>query len=198
MGRSTSAAAATQDGRLLRSERSRAAIVQALFDLVGEGTLQPTAEQVAERAGVGIRTVFRHFSDMESLFSAMHDQLLEAALPLLTTRKPEGTLTHRAKTLVSARIALFERIAPYKRSANVLRWRSEFLRTEHRAMVRRLRADLNRWLPELASAPEDLVEAIDQAASFEACDRLRTEQRLGRPRAEAAMRRGVLSLVDNL
>jgi len=40
---------------------------------------------------------------MESLFSAMHDQLLEAALPLLTAQKPEGTLTHRAKTLVSAR-----------------------------------------------------------------------------------------------
>ena len=48
----------SSDGRLRRGERSREAIVAALFELVGEGVLQPTAQQVAERAGVGIRSVF--------------------------------------------------------------------------------------------------------------------------------------------
>ena len=56
-----------RDGRALRSERSRRPIVEALFALVGEGVLQPTAQQVADRAGVGIRTVFRHFEDMDAL-----------------------------------------------------------------------------------------------------------------------------------
>jgi AcrR family transcriptional regulator len=49
-----------------RGARNRAAIVAALLELVGEGELEPTAEQVAERACVGTRTVFRHFADMES------------------------------------------------------------------------------------------------------------------------------------
>ena len=55
------------DGRRLRSERSRQAIIDAMLKLVEEGVLVPTAQQVSERAGVGIRSVFRHFSDMESL-----------------------------------------------------------------------------------------------------------------------------------
>ena len=48
------------DGRIQRSERSRETIVQAMLDLIGEGTLSPTAQQVAVRADVGVRTVFRH------------------------------------------------------------------------------------------------------------------------------------------
>ena len=48
------AKAQSLDGRLQRSERSRHAIVQALYDLVGEGVLQPTAQQVAETAGVPV------------------------------------------------------------------------------------------------------------------------------------------------
>ena len=47
---------ALSDGRLQRSERSREAIVQALLSLVREGAPRPTAERVAEKAGVGIRT----------------------------------------------------------------------------------------------------------------------------------------------
>ena len=44
MARSAKTAAAqAPDGRLQRSERSREAIVGALLELVGEGSLQPTA-----------------------------------------------------------------------------------------------------------------------------------------------------------
>ena len=89
------------------------------------------------------------------------------------------------------RAALFERVAPYKRASNLKRGRSPFLADQHRKLVRQLRARLLRWLPELRDAPADLVEALDQATSFEAWDRLRSDQRLGRPRARAAMERAV-------
>ena len=46
------------DGRVRRGARNRQTIVDALLDLVGSGILRPTAQQVADRAGVGIRTVF--------------------------------------------------------------------------------------------------------------------------------------------
>ena len=52
------------DGRRQRSARSRAAIIEASFELMQEGVLAPTAQQIAERAGVGIRSFFRHFEDM--------------------------------------------------------------------------------------------------------------------------------------
>ncbi len=186
------------DGRVRRSERSREAIVRALLDLVGEGILQPTAEQVAERAGVGIRTVFRHFSDVENLFAAMAAHVEQEARPLLLVEVPAGGVEERARALVHQRATLFEKVSPFERSAKLTRWRSEFLRSRHAKLVRTLRADLSRWLPELEGAPDDLVEALELAASFEAWDRLRSEQRLGRSRARAAMERTVVELAARL
>ncbi len=186
----------SSDGRLRRGERSREAIVAALFELVGEGVLQPTAQQVAERAEVGIRSVFRHFDDMDSLFATMDERLSADALPILREETASGSLRERARGLAQRRARLFERIGPYKRSANVQRWRSNFLRTRHAGLVRELRADLLRSLPELESAGAETLEAIDLVACFEAWDRLRTDQRLSRERAEATLERALLALLD--
>jgi len=192
------ASALASDGRVRRAERSGQAIVDALLELVGKGILEPTAQQVATRAGVGIRTVFRRFSDMERLFAEMSARMQAEALPLLVGGRPSGDLAERARALVGRRVAFFERIAPYKRAANLKRWRSPFLRARHAELVRVLRADLVRRLPELRQAPEAFVDALDLATSFEAWDRLRTEQRLGRERAHAAVERMVLALVAEL
>ncbi|RYD83835.1 MAG: TetR/AcrR family transcriptional regulator, partial [Sphingomonadales bacterium] len=57
------------DGRRQRSNRSRDQIVRAMIDLVRAGEMQPAAARVAEKANVGLRTVFRHFEEMETLNS---------------------------------------------------------------------------------------------------------------------------------
>lgn len=199
MTRGSAQPSETTDGRLLRSERSRDLISGALYELIGEGHPEPTAQQVAERAGVGIRTVFRLFSDMEALYATLDARLLAEVMPMLRDGPPEGAdLGERATELVADRAALFERIAPYKRASNLKRGRSPFLAEQHRKLVRLLRERLLRWLPELRAAPGDLVEALDQATSFEAWDRLRSDQRLGRPRARAATERAVQALVHEL
>ena len=63
------------DGRVQRSVRSRRHILDAMVELVTEGELQPTGQQVADRAGVGLRTVFRHFEDMETLFAQLRERI---------------------------------------------------------------------------------------------------------------------------
>ncbi|MCP3985004.1 MAG: TetR/AcrR family transcriptional regulator [bacterium] len=175
------------DGRARRSERSRKAIVQALMELIGEGSPRPTAQQVAERAGVGIRTVFRHFSDMETLYSEMDAELREELRPLVRAGQPEGGVEERVKALVARRADLFERAAPYHRSAALQRWHSQYLRGSHATYVRELRANLLRWLPELERVDAELVDAAELATSFEAWDRLRSEQRLSRARASVVI-----------
>jgi AcrR family transcriptional regulator len=185
------------DGRVQRSRRSRAAIVQALFDLVGEGVVQPTAQQVAARARVGIRSVFRHFSDMESLYAEIDERVRARALPLFRAPTPEGGVAARARALVRRRARLFEQIAPYKRAGGVLRWSSRFIAANHVELARGLRADLLRALPELRDGSTERIEALDAALSFEFWDRLRTDQRLGRGRAVAALEavvKGLLAL----
>lgn len=186
------------DGRALRSERSREAIVGGLFELIGEGVLKPTAQEIAARAGVGIRSVFRHFEDMDTLFAQVDARLRTELIPLLVVSPPSGGIETRARALVIQRAAVFERVGPYRRSANVNRHRARFVQMAHQGMVRELRADLRRWLPELDDAPSDVADAVELATSFEAWDRLRSDQRLGVERARAAVERTVLALVRGL
>ena len=179
------------DGRVRRGERSRQRIVAALFDLVGAGVLQPTAQQVAARAGVGMRTVFRHFSEMETLYAAMNGRLDGEVRPALMAARRVGPLSERVAGLVRQRARLFERVAPYKRAANLQRWRSRYLEGRHRVMQRDLRADLLTWLPELGDAPTAAVETVDLVTSFEAWERLRNDQGLGVKAAMAVVEQTV-------
>lgn len=189
---------AISDGRAARAERSRRAIADALFDLVRAGHLEPTAQQVANQAEVGIRTVFRLFSDMEALYATLDDRLLDGALPLLLGKPPRASIAERATMLVEKRGAFYERIAPFKRASNLKRARSPFIAGQHAALLRKLRMDLTEWFPELAAASPEMIEALDQACSFEAWDRMRTDQKLGVKRSRAAMKYAVSALLARL
>jgi hypothetical protein len=92
---------------------------------------------------------------------------------------------------------LFERIAPYKRSEALKRWQSDFLRGRHDSLVRRLRAEMRRWLPELGECGEDVRAAVELALSFEAWDRLRSDQKLWPGRTLAAMERMAAALLGS-
>jgi AcrR family transcriptional regulator len=172
------------DGRVRRGAENRGRILDAIYELVREGHLLPTAEQVAQRAGVGERTVFRHFEDMETLHAELNARLRREVQPILEEPPITGLRGERVRALVSRRARLFESIAPFHRSAALQRHRSAFLRRAHAETCRMLRDDLARaFAQELAADEGWLLDALDQAASLEAWDRLRSEQKLGRERA---------------
>jgi AcrR family transcriptional regulator len=183
------------DGRVRRSERSKAAIVQALFELIGEGVVAPTADEVADRADIGIRTVFRQFKDMDTLYGALDVLLYERFEPVFLAPVPEGPIEERIEEFVGRRAKGYEGIAPYKRAANIKRARSEFLTERHEALVSRMSKDLRRWFPELKRMDAPTVHALELVTSFEAWDRLRTEQRLGKQRAAEAMKQAMSALL---
>jgi hypothetical protein len=55
----------------LRSTRSRAAMVRAMMTLIRQGDMSPSAARVAEIASVSLRTVFRQFDDVDTLYREM-------------------------------------------------------------------------------------------------------------------------------
>ena len=55
------------DGRRARRDRGREAVTEAMIDLVLEGHVPPTAEQVAARAGVSVASLFRYFETLDEL-----------------------------------------------------------------------------------------------------------------------------------
>lgn len=183
------------DGRALRGARNRERIVEALLELVREGELLPTAEQVSQRAGVGTRTVFRHFDDMESLNSEVQAAIKLEIDPLLTEPRSTGSLEQRTRAMIRRRIAIFERIAPFMRSGDIQRWNTPFSQRNHAEDTRRLRADLLKWLPELVDADDDRLEALDLFTSFEAWNRLRVDQRLGRDRTQEVIEAAALAIL---
>ena len=95
------------DGRRQRSEASRERIVKAMLALVAEGDVCPGAESVAARAGVGLRTVFRHFENMESLY-----QQISAAVAAEV--KPMADEPYRAAGWAEQLMELIERRADRK------------------------------------------------------------------------------------
>ena len=56
------------DGRVARGQRTRRNVADALGQLLRDGDPDPTAKAIAEQAGVSLRLVFHHFSDMDDLY----------------------------------------------------------------------------------------------------------------------------------
>jgi AcrR family transcriptional regulator len=183
------------DGRLQRSVRSRERILDSLCELVEEGDLRPTGQRVAERAGLSLRTVFRHFEDMEGLNREMHDRMERVLRPLAAGDSVSGSLVERVGGLIRRRTNLFEKGAPFLRAGAVNRWQSPYLTEAHAADVRELRADLDRALPEVSRVSAERQEALALVTSFEAWDRLRVDQKLGRDRAREVMIEAVMALI---
>ena len=173
-----SGAARKPDGRLLRTERSREQIIEAVQDLVNEGVLVPTAQTVAQRAGVGIRTVFRHFADMETLFATMDVQLRESYEGLFMGGDRAGTLGERIHHVIERRATAYEKLSSLMLSTRAQMWRSPVLQKNYARNQRGLRKDLVDWLPEVAELTAARREAVDAATSFETWNRLRSHQGL--------------------
>lgn len=191
------------DGRKLRSERSREAIVDAMFQLIEEGKLRPTSARIAERAGVSVRSVFQHFTDLEDLFIAVADRQALRVGPLYARIEYKGSVEERLSVWATRRTTLYESVAPIRRAALVQELRSPSV-AERLGFARRLnRKDLS-WAfrEELGPVAVDEAgidprwDALVAVSTFRFWDCLRVTAGLdveAATRALKAAMRGVLS-----
>jgi AcrR family transcriptional regulator len=90
--------------------RRRVRALDAFIDLVLEGNLPPTAEQVAERAGISKATFFRYFESLNAMRYDAGTRMLER-FPLLHVSDPgQGPLRERIERFVSLRVQLWEKV----------------------------------------------------------------------------------------
>ena len=183
------------DGRRQRGERTRLAIIEAALSLQEEGVLVPTAQQISDRAGVLIRSFFRHFEDMETLFKAVDDHLRDSYEALFLGGDREGSLEERVSRAIERRSDAFERLKNLMLGTKAQLWRYEMLRSNYARSQRGLRKDLEQWLPEISNLPESSRESIDAIASFEMWHRLRAEQGLTRADSAAIIQSLLLGLI---
>ncbi len=168
----------TTDGRRLRSRDSKRKIVSAMLELVREGQIAPTAEEVAQRADVGLRTVFRRFKDMESLYAEMSVAISEQVAPIINEALSHDEWWRNFAQLVERRLRVYEVIMPYRVAAQVLKFQSDILLNRHLEIVRDERERLMSVLPSFLLEDRPLIEALQAVLSFDMWNQLRSDQKL--------------------
>jgi AcrR family transcriptional regulator len=191
------------DGRLSRTARSRLAICEACLDLVQQGALQPSADQIAERAGVSRRSIFNHFGDLAELYDAVAQVGTERCAPLLEEISEPEPIARRVDHLVRARSEFLEATSAFTRAltaqALVGPAADEALRPSrnasrhHHQEVERL---FQRGLLGLSSLERDeVLEAMSAATSHSLWESLRRGRGRSTPRARAVMKRMMTSIL---
>ncbi len=177
------------DGRRLRRDQNRDAVLDALLALFREGRYQPGTAEIAARAGLSPRSLFRYFDDVDDLHQAAASRQRLLARPLIGLGvDPDQPLADKIRTVVRARARLFEQIGPAGRALRACAHRHEPLAAElarNRAFLRGQLAAV--FAPELAAGALAVLPALDVLCSFESYELLRHDQGLSRVRAEAAL-----------
>lgn len=186
------------DGRRARSQTSRDKIVAAVLQLIEAGDLSPSAARVAEVAGVGLRSVFRHFDDMDSLYQEVSERVSAQVMPLLREEVIGATWKERLLRIVERRTSIFERIHPFRLSASFKRFRSAFLTEEYRRTLQLEAATVEALLP--AHIQEDVVStrSIKVILSFQNWHALRFEQDLSIEDAREVVSRLLTDILTKL
>jgi AcrR family transcriptional regulator len=185
---------AEADGRTQRRQESRERAVDAVLDLIEAGVPSPTAQQIAEKSGISIRTVFRLTEDVESLLAAAVQRQAERVAPAYVALPTEGSTATRIAALVKNRAHIFETIAPVRRVGEQLAIRSPHVAQGLDWHHRLLRAQVARLFePELSSrrgaTVSDTLNAADVVAGWETWEQLRRLKGLSVPEASRVVRR---------
>ncbi|WP_322991240.1 TetR/AcrR family transcriptional regulator [Limnohabitans sp.] len=174
---------------------TRNKIVETLTSLILEGQISPTAEQVALRANVGLRTVFRHFDNMDALYREISIDVDAQIKPLLQARLDGQTWQERVVQSIAVRSEIYDRTAAMHVAAQVHRHESVYL-TQNLMESARLQRDLlQRLLPPDLAHNSPFLDALDLVLSFESWIRLRREQALSATEATAVMQLTVKALL---
>lgn len=195
-------ATSVRDSLAFRDERAREAIVDAMLGLYHRGVPDPTALEIADQAGVSLRSVYFHFVDLESLALEAVGRQRAQIEPLLAPPVTTGSLDDRIGDLVERRCELFEVVTPVRRAALLLRHRSPTIDDNLALLAKLLRDQVAlSFAVELSEDGErgtrcTLLDALDLITSWEAWERMRTSQSLTRDRARAVLQRSIRALLQ--
>jgi len=174
-----------------------------MIDLVFEGHLPPTAEQVAQRANVSMSSFFRYFDTFDDLRNHAANRFLDRysdryEIPNLG----QGPLDQRVDAFVTSRVELHEANHPMsrlirQRAPEVSRTHEllDWLRSE---LAKQVRDHFHRELTTITpAAAEDAVAVISSLASFEAWDQLRNHHDRTPAQIRRAWKRAIAAVLSD-
>ena len=174
----------TVDGRTARRNRNKEAVLDALIEMANEGRAEPPIEEIAERAGVSYRSVYRYFEDRTDLMLSAISRVMGETWPIFDVEElGDGSLDERIERLVAVRLDAYHRLAPLTRAAVHLRANEPDVIEKYDRVREYLREQLaTQFGPELSALPSDeqseVLAVLDTMFQFEALDYLAEHESL--------------------
>lgn len=178
---SVTAVESSTDGRVLRRERNRAEIVDALLVLLREGHVEVSAAQIAERAQLSERSVFRYFDDLDDLYRTVCAVQFERERKHATIDSfSKGSTDDKIAHFVEQRVRLFTSIGNIGRASRVFAHRNSVIAKElRRARILLRRQVADHFADEIAALPTDervhAATIIDSLCNFESFTIMRND-----------------------
>ncbi|MEM6626378.1 MAG: TetR/AcrR family transcriptional regulator [Pseudomonadota bacterium] len=138
----------------------------------------PRIAEIADKAGVSLRTVFRHIEDVETLNREMAEQVEAEITPVVSAPLKATSWRGRLEEMLQRRAQIYEHVMPVKMAAGLRRFRSEFLMADYQRFLDEERTRLVAILPDVIVQNKPQLAALQMATSFQMWRRLRQDQRL--------------------
>ncbi len=171
------------DGRTARRDRNRFAVLDAVLELYNEDNLAPSPDEVAQRSGVSLRSVYRYFSDMDDLLRSAaqrHSERIEALA--LISQIGKGSLDERIGRFLEARMRIYEAAAATARASRLHAATNDIVREQIETGRRRLRSQTeeqfaNEFAQYDAKTKRAVMVAVDLLTQIETIDLYRHNRR---------------------
>lgn len=198
---SASASAPRIDGRNARRDRNSEAVLDAVHELFAEGNLVPSAEDVAQRSGISLRSVYRYFEDMDALLrAAIARRVAKVEHLFVLPDLGVGPVDDRVERFVAHRLVLYDRLAPTVRAALLRAPQTppiaEVLASRRKQLLKQAEEHFAPELSRLGKTRGAMVlSCVDALCQFESMEHLRVQRRLSAARARATLIAGVTTLL---
>ncbi len=193
------------DGRTIKGlrirQQVRERILAAYVDLIRAGVPMPTAREIAERAGLSLRVIFKHFPDLRALRLASFNRMQERSSRFFSGTLPDrGDAAERLRQFVRYHARRLEHVTPIHRTAAMVESTdpdvARAMRNARDAALRDLESALAGALPGFSPGEKRaLMMELHMICSWSSWEFLRSHYRLSPARAQAVMSDAALAVL---
>ena len=191
-------AASQPDGRRQRSQRSREKILKAYWELMLNGDMNPSAATIAKHAGVGLRSVFRHFEDLDTLLRELMALIYDEVTPEFMTPLKASHWKDQLLELMERNVIIWERIRVPHTAGEIGRFKSQVLMDDYQRSRNLEISGIKAILPKNLDNYENILLALDASMSFSTMRRLREDRKLSISKVKTVMTFMVQSILDGI
>jgi len=161
------------DGRILRSQKSQAIILECFIKLINKGNYYPTADEVAKESGIAIRTVFRQFADMETLLIKVDELINIEILKDEKEIRSDIPLLARVESIINERIYFYNKYENIMIATITQLPRYKILQKKYPEYQKLLRERTENIIPEILKLNDNNQKLLDAVLSFAFYQRLK-------------------------